>query len=126
MGFLRLTGISGYLAGETRDVARGRELTIGRSRSCGMSLRGSPRWASEGKSEKEAPAAFRSVSRRHARVRVLGEGRVEVEGLGANGTFLDGVRIDTVLLTDLPRKPRELRIARAETLRMEWMRGTDA
>lgn len=122
MGFLRLTGISGYLAGATRDVPSGSELVVGRSRSCGLSLRKSPAWTTQGKTEKEAPAAFRSVSRRHARLKVLGEGRIEITGLGANGTFLDGVRIDTVLVTDLAKRSRELRIARAETLTLEWIR----
>ncbi len=121
MGFLRLTGVSGYLAGATRDVPCGDELVVGRSRACGLSLRKSPAWVNQGKTEKEAPAAFRSVSRRHARLKVLGEGRVEITGLGANGTFLDGVRIDTVLVTDLAKRSRELRIARAETLTLEWI-----
>ncbi len=120
MGRLTLTGLAGYLAGQTCWVERGQELIIGRSRSCGLSLRKSPRWVAEGKREAEAPPEFRAVSRRHVKVRVLDEGRVEITALGVNGTFVDGVRIDTVLLTDLAHRPHELALSRSEKIRIEW------
>ena len=121
MGHLRLTGFAGYLAGEVREILPGETIVVGRSRSCGFSLRKSAKWKAEGKSEAQADPAFRAVSRKHARIAVLPEGKVEIEGLGANGTFVDGIRIDKILLTDLARKSHELKMGPQEKLRLEWI-----
>lgn len=121
MGHLLLTGVAGYLADEVRRLAVGEEITIGRSRDCGLSLRRAPKWLATGGDEARAAPGYRGVSRTHARVAVTAPGQVEITGLGANGTFVDGVRIDTVRLTDLAARAHELRLGPAEKIRLEWV-----
>jgi putative serine protease PepD len=76
---LRIT--SGTDAGKTVEV-EGNEFTIGRDASCDLTL-------NDGK-----------ASRRHAALRVLPDGRATLYDLGSsNGTYVDGKRVQSMLLT---------------------------
>lgn len=126
MGHLRIRGTRGYLDGETAVVSPGEAWVIGRSRACDLSLRKSRRWVDSGRPESEAEQEFKAVSRRHVRIRVVDDGQAEIEGLGRNGTYVDGVRIDRVLLTDLRERAHELRLGPEETATLEWVDGAEA
>lgn len=123
MPHLRLVGTAGYVEGETHVVELGDQKVIGRSRACDISLRKTLKWLKSGKLETEAEREFRSVSRRHAAVRFLTDGKVQVESLGRNGTFLDGVRVEQVTIRDLPKRTYVLRLGPVETFRIEWVPG---
>ena len=110
---LRLTGTAGLVSGSVFTLAPGDEADLGRSRACGMSLHSLDRSTAPG------AKAFRTVSRRHARLRHLPGGEVEIADRSRHGTFLDGERIETAVLTDLARKPHILRLGVADTFRLD-------
>ena len=77
---LRLTIITGDQAGRTVEVD-GSELVVGRGADTDVTLHDA------------------NVSRRHASLRALDDGVIELRDLGsANGTFVNGERVDTALL----------------------------
>lgn len=79
-GTVELTIVSGDQAGRRIEVERS-ELVIGRATGTDVTLRDA------------------NVSRRHASIRATDDGRVELRDLGsANGTFVDGRRVETAVL----------------------------
>ena len=104
MPVLTLTGTRGAAKGLSLSLPEG-EALIGRSRSCGLSL-------------SKISATCRSVSKRHAVLRLGEDGKLEIEDLSRHGTFLDGDRIETATLTDLAWRRHTLRLGRTATFRI--------
>ena len=118
MPTLKLTGTAGLVSGSAFSLPQGGEAVLGRSRRCGVSLAGIGR-GPEARSASPAGRAFRSVSREHATIRFKGASELEIVDRSRHGTFVDGDRIDTVILTDLATRPHTLRLGTAETFRLE-------
>ena len=92
---LLVTGKGGVLDGERRELEHGATLVIGRSRSCDLSLRRCRRFvASSHQKALLDSEGFRRVSRVHCEIDYLRDGRVEIRDLSANGTLLDGRRME--------------------------------
>ena len=108
---LKLTGTAGLVKGFTFTLPEGAQAVVGRSRSCGISLH------AVGKGREDH--AFRAISRRHASVRLLPGGQVEIVDQSRHGTFVDGERIETVVLTDLAVRPHVLKLGKTDTFRLE-------
>lgn len=119
--WLSLEGMEGMLAGQKFGIEMGRSVVVGRSRKCEISTRRSRRFkeASEAQQRRilKTPS-FLKVSRRHVRISHLAPGRVEVWDLSKNGTFIDGRRVDRVMLEGLDASGVELRLASTERLRL--------
>ena len=115
-----LVGMEGFVQGEEYPLWRGATVVIGRSRGCDISLRRCRSWLALGAEERDDQRDFKAVSRKHVRISHPELGRVEIEDLSSNGTFLDGVRIDRIVITDLRERSHELILGTAEKLRLEW------
>ena len=112
---LKLTGTEGLVKGLVFVVGQGTRVGIGRSPSCGLSLHALrtavPRDSTEGQT-------FRSISRRHATIRFKESG-VRITARNRSATFVDGDKIDTVILSDLGARTHTLRLGGADTFRLE-------
>lgn len=108
---LRGTGRLGE--GEMIKISMGETVVVGRSRHCDWSLKRSPGYLKSEGDEREAitkSLEFRSVSRQHLRIAFLAEDMVELENLSANGTFLDGNRLDRIVLRDCLERTHAIRL----------------
>ena len=115
-----LVGIRGVAEGEVFALEYGRSLVIGRSRDCDVSLRNCRRWVeAEEKGEQPLPTA-KTVSRKHVKITCNDPQSVELEDLSSNGTFVDGKRIDRLVLTDVQETPHELVLGGGDAFRLEW------
>lgn len=110
---LLLTGTAGLVRGSVFTLPPGDQADLGRSRACGMSLHSLERAVSP-----EAKA-FRTISRCHVRLRHLPIGEVEISDKSRHGTFLDGDRIETAVLSDLAERSHELRLGAVDAFRLE-------
>jgi len=114
---LIVRGAKGFLDGEERVLDVGEILIVGRSRGVDLSTRASNRLARRAdRLDVIRSDAFKSVSRKHAVIRFLHPGLVEVKDLSANGTFLDGRRIDCVAITDLDQRSHVLDLGSQERI----------
>lgn len=111
---LVLRGVHGYLSGQTFRVRHGETLTVGRSRSCQVSLQRSDRFAGAD----AAGQSFRKTSRRHFRVAFPHPDLVEIEDLSRNGTLVDGAKVGKVIffLKDLRGRSIEIEFGEGERL----------
>ncbi|MFO7900364.1 MAG: FHA domain-containing protein [Planctomycetota bacterium] len=115
-----LVGTKGVAEGEVFALKYGHSMVIGRSRSCDISLRKCPRWL-EAEGEGEAPGeAANTVSRKHLKLTYHDPNSIELEDLSSNGTFVDGRRIDRLVLTDVQESSHEIVLGGGETFRIEW------
>lgn len=111
--YMRLAGREGICAGERLKVSLGETVYVGRSRSCHLSLKKTPAFLRDRDGERariRSSRAYRCTSRRHVRISYVAADVVEVENLSPNGTFLDGHRVDRVLLHDVRRAVHEIRL----------------
>jgi pSer/pThr/pTyr-binding forkhead associated (FHA) protein len=115
---LKLSGIAGFIKGESFTLKPGSITVIGRSRSCDISLREIKHGHDDPEGAKEDH--YKTVSRQHVRVSFKGEGEVVIDDLSHNGTFLDGSRISgSVTVSDLAKKSHELRLGTNETFKLD-------
>ena len=115
---LKLTGIAGFIKGESFLLRPGSVTVIGRSRSCDISLREVKSGSDDSEGAKEDH--YKTVSRQHARISFKGDAEVVIEDLSHNGSYLDGQRIQTsATVTDLAKKSHELRLGTNETFKAE-------
>jgi pSer/pThr/pTyr-binding forkhead associated (FHA) protein len=111
--YLVLRGVEGIGAGEKVKVSLGESVEVGRSRHCEWSLKRCARWLKDVDGDRaaiEESVAFRSVSRRHCRVTYLAPDLAEVQNLSTNGTFVDGHRVDKVVLSDCRKALHRIRL----------------
>jgi len=115
-----LIGTAGFVDGEEYPVAVGATVVIGRSRSCDISLQRCKTWLALDEDDRDAAQDFKTVSRKHARLSCYDAENIEIEDLSSNGTFIDGERIDRVVISDLRGESHELLLGTRETFRLEW------
>ena len=86
-----------------------------------MSLRMSAKFlARPDRNQLRGSRAYRSVSRRHVRIAFYRPDHVVIEDLSANGTFVDGKKVDgKLVLTDLDETYHLLGLGSVERLRLE-------
>jgi len=119
-GALVMVGTEGLVEGEVFQVNSGETVVVGRSRSCDISLRKCFKYLALEPDERKDDRHFQTVSRRHLRLTYRDAEQVEVENLGANGTFIDGIKVDKVIITDIRHKAHELLLGTREKFRLEW------
>jgi pSer/pThr/pTyr-binding forkhead associated (FHA) protein len=121
MEALLLIGTSGLVRDARFVVEYGRTVTIGRSRRCDVNLNDLLGRRAVSAASRDTDRPFRTVSRRHVRIRCFNSGYVELENLGRHGTQVDGVAIDRKVLTDLRERTHTLRLGLQETFEMQWV-----
>jgi len=115
-----LVGIRGVVEGELFPLESGKSVVIGRSRECDISLRDCKRWIEAEKASALPEEGPKTVSRKHLKVNFLDADSIELEDLSSNGTFVDGKRIDRMVITDVKETPHEIVLGAGEAFRLEW------
>jgi pSer/pThr/pTyr-binding forkhead associated (FHA) protein len=115
-----LVGAAGLVEGEEYSLPVGATVLIGRSRSCDISLQRCKAWLETEEEVRSEDQDFKTVSRKHARISCYDPENIEVEDLSSNGTFVDGERVDRVVLSDLREHSYELLLGTREAFRLEW------
>jgi pSer/pThr/pTyr-binding forkhead associated (FHA) protein len=113
--YLVLKGVEGIGRDERVKISLGESVDVGRSRHCGWSLKKSVRYLKDRGGDRDAireSLAFRTVSRRHCRITYLAADLVEVVNLSPNGTFVDGHRVDRVVLDDCRRAVHRIQLGK--------------
>ena len=113
--YLVVEGRAGVGEGERLKVSLGETVWNGRSRDCQFSLKKTPRFLRDEGGERAAireSLGYRAVSRRHCRVTYLAPDLVEIVNLSRNGTFVDGHRVDRIVLGDIRAASHEIRLGR--------------
>ncbi len=118
--FLRLIGVTGYFSQVNVCLARGKSLVVGRSRRCSVSLQETPAYTNGDAAKIRKEAEFRKVSREHFKISFLHPYIVEIENLSQNGTYLDGKKVDRILLSDFRTKPHDISFGDGQEMRLEW------
>jgi pSer/pThr/pTyr-binding forkhead associated (FHA) protein len=115
---LLIAGVEGLLLNEELTIALGQSVIIGRSRRCHLSMRRSRAFRLSDEKEQRRilfDKAFLKVSRRHIRISWLAPDEVEIWDLSKNGTWVNGNRIDRIVMRNLDR-PVRVRLADSEEL----------
>ena len=101
--YLKLRGTGPWGEGENLKLSLGETVVCGRSRHCDWSLKRTPTYLKAERAERDElkkGVEFRSVSRQHVRIAFLAPDMVDIENLSSNGTFVDGNRVDRIVLKD--------------------------
>lgn len=119
-GSLVLMGIEGLVEGEVFRINAGEDVILGRSRSCDISLRKCFKYLALDPEDRKDDRHFQTVSRKHLRLVFKDADQIELENLGANGSFVDGTKVDKVIITDIRFQPHEILLGTREKFRLEW------
>lgn len=96
---LKLDGLNGWVRGEFYALEQG-DITIGRSRSCDISLRRCRGYRDADPQTRDQDHDFNTVSRRHATLSLSGW-HLTIRDHSTNGTFYDDHPIDGEQTIDL-------------------------
>jgi len=124
-GTLVLVGVDGLVEGEIFQIKQGEEIIVGRSRSCDISLRKCFKYLSLDPEERNKNKHFQTVSRKHLKIIFINPEHIEIENLGANGSFIDGTKVDRVIITDIKDQSHEMVLGTKEKFRLEWREEED-
>lgn len=114
--FLLLRGKEGIVEGESFCIYFGQSVVVGRSSSCHFSLKRCKKFIDSKGKDVLNDSNFRKISRRHFRISYCHPSMVEIEDLSQNGTFVDGKRIDKIVITDLKEKHYEISFGEKEVI----------
>jgi pSer/pThr/pTyr-binding forkhead associated (FHA) protein len=117
---LVLVGLAGVVEGEMFPLEYGKSVVVGRSRHCDISLRNCRRWNELEKAGKLPEETSKTVSRKHIKISFYNTNSIELEDLSSNGTFVDGKRIDRLIISDIKDTPHEIQLGGGELFRLEW------
>lgn len=109
-----LIGTAGIVQGESFMLSPGVAVVIGRSRSCDISLRRTAGYMKAVPETRDTDHDFNTVSRRHARVEFT-SGKVRIEDLSTNGTFVNGDHLSGSIEIDLENGVCALRLGTRES-----------
>lgn len=111
--WLGLRGLGSLAAGQHLKIGLGESIVVGRSRHCDWSLRRAPEFLmsdADARGAIEDDLTFNSVSRRHAKLTYVAPDMLEIENLSGNGTLVDGVSIDKLVLTDVRTRSHRIQL----------------
>lgn len=119
-----LVGTAGLVNGECFVLARDAELTVGRSRSCDVSLRRIAAYLASPSSERDNDHDFNTVSRRHIRLRVS-VADAALQDLSTNGTFCNGEPVKESTHLDLNKGGCTIRLGTRESFQLVLLPNDD-
>jgi len=119
-----LVGTAGLVNGECFVLARDSELTIGRSRSCDVSLRRIAAYLQAAPEHRDQDHDFNTVSRRHLRIRVS-DNLASLQDLSSNGSFCNGEAIRDRKQVDLTAGGCTVRMGTRECFQLVLLPGDD-
>lgn len=115
-----LVGVAGVVEGEVFPLEYGKSVIIGRSRTCDISLRNCKRWLELEETGEVPEENSKTVSRRHLKITFHNADSIELEDLSSNGTYVDGSRIDRMVITDIREASHEVQMGGGDKFRLEW------
>lgn len=118
-----LVGTGGHVEGERMELDYGKTVVVGRSRSADFSLRRIPDVAKLSDEERQDDHDLRTVSGKHFEITPFSEDSIEIVNLSPNGTYVDGRRVDKIVLDDCTEKTHEIKLGAKEVLRLELGEG---
>lgn len=118
-----LIGVAGLIEGEEYPLQYGQAVVIGRSRSCEISLRKCQKYKELDAEERQGEKEFKTVSRKHVRITFYNANSIEIEDLSSNGTFVDGQRVDRVLISDIKERDHEVQLGTQERFKLCWKKA---
>ena len=120
-----LVGVGGHVEGERMELDYGKTVVVGRSRSADFSLRRVPDVAKLSDEERQDDHELRTVSGKHFEITPFREDSIEIVNLSPNGTYVNGKRVDKIVLEDVAEKAYEIKLGAREVLRLELGEGGD-
>jgi pSer/pThr/pTyr-binding forkhead associated (FHA) protein len=121
-----LIGVTGHFKGEFLRLEYGKAITVGRSRKAEFCLRRSEAYRALSPTDQEADQSAKTVSGKHFQVTMFNLNSIEIRNLSANGTWVDGHRIDAVMIDDISKNAHEIRFGEKEVMRLEMLAHEDA
>ena len=109
-----LVGVGGHVEGERMELDYGKTVVVGRSRSADFSLRRVPDVAKLSDEERQDDHDLRTVSGKHFEITPFTEDSIEIVNLSPNGTYVDGKRIDKMIVEDVSENSHEIKIGLGE------------
>ncbi|MDQ7779717.1 MAG: FHA domain-containing protein [Planctomycetota bacterium] len=117
---LILRGVNDLVEGEVFPLEYGQTVVVGRSSKADISLKKCKKYKDLSHEERKKNESFLKVSRQHVKISFYNSQSVEVEDKSANGTFVDGQRIEKLVIADIKDRPRELRLGPDIKFKLEW------
>jgi pSer/pThr/pTyr-binding forkhead associated (FHA) protein len=119
-----LIGTAGMVEGECFVLGEGVEVTIGRSRSCDVSLRKTSAYLKTPSQVRDNDHDFNTVSRRHVRLQISA-GQAAIQDLSSNGTYCNGEQLVQPRKVDLKAGACSIRLGTRETFDLALMPKDD-
>ena len=116
---LVLEGKKGVTEGERFCIDYGQTTTVGRSRVCGICLARLKKYKALSQEKKKNPEIL-SISRKHLQLSFFNAQCIELKDMSSNGTFLNGKRIKKEIISDIKKRPYDVRLGKRETLTLYW------
>lgn len=109
-----LIGTAGMVEGECFVLGEAVDLTVGRSRSCDVSLRKTSAYLKTPSQVRDNDHDFNTVSRRHIRLHIK-DGTAALQDLSSNGTYCNGEQLVQPRKIDLRSGACSIRLGTRET-----------
>jgi pSer/pThr/pTyr-binding forkhead associated (FHA) protein len=119
-----LLGTAGMVDGECFLLESGKDVVLGRSRSCDISLRRTATYLKTPPAQRDADHDFNTVSRRHIRLNVTDK-TAHIQDLSTNGSFCNGEPMREPLNIDLSAGPCTLRMGTRESVQLIFLPADD-
>ena len=119
-----LLGTAGMVDGECYLLDKGKDIVIGRSRSCDISLRRTATYLKTPPSQRDADHDFNTVSRRHIRLNITNN-TANVQDLSTNGSFCNGEPMREPINIDLGTGPCTVRMGTRESVQLLLLPSDD-
>lgn len=117
---LILRGLNGVVEGEIFPLDCGKTVVVGRSSKADISLKKCKRYQEMSAEARKKDTGFLRVSRQHLKIGFHDSQSVELEDKSKNGTFVDGIKIEKLVISDIKDRPREIALGPNIKFRLEW------
>jgi pSer/pThr/pTyr-binding forkhead associated (FHA) protein len=119
-----LIGTAGMVEGECFVLGEGVDITVGRSRSCDVSLRKTSAYLKTPSQVRDNDHDFNTVSRRHIRLHIK-DGTAALQDLSSNGTYCNGEQLVQPRKIDLKAGACSVRLGTRETFDLALLPNDD-
>jgi pSer/pThr/pTyr-binding forkhead associated (FHA) protein len=119
-----LLGTAGLVDGECYLLDKDKDIVVGRSRSCDISLRRTAAYLKTPPAQRDTDHDFNTVSRRHIRLNITNS-TVNVYDLSTNGSFCNGEPMREPLTINLDSGPCTVRMGTRESVQLLFLPSDD-
>jgi pSer/pThr/pTyr-binding forkhead associated (FHA) protein len=119
-----LFGTAGMVEGECYLLERGKDIIVGRSRTCDISLRRTTTYLKTPPAQRDNDHDLNTVSRRHIRLAITDK-TVRIHDLSTNGSFCNGEPMREPITIDLSAGPCSIRMGTRESVQLALVDAHD-